>query len=139
MNYLYVGQSSFFQFYKKLVISSIVSPIWLIVLVYENRIYPLLSLNFHNIKTHLLDVFMGRELAFNLVAVVNYTFPLDHVTLKTMQQDYGKRIQSNNLVYLPLQRVSFFPDHFPSPPHTLAEVPWRTKPVVTQEKLQVWA
>ena len=134
---LCVGQSRFSKVYKKLVISGIVSPIWLIVLVYENRIYPLLSLNFHNIKTHLLDVFMGRELSLNLAAVVNYTFALDHVTLKTMQQDYGKRIQSNNLVYVPLQRVSFFPDHFPSPPHTLAEVPSRTYPAVTQENLQV--
>ena len=45
---------------------------------------------------------------------------------------------SNNLVYVPLQRVSFFPDHFPSPPHTLAEVPSRKYPAVTQENLQVW-
>ena len=55
-----------------------------------------------------------------------------------MQQDYRKRIHSNNLMYVPLQRVSFFPDHFPSPPHTLAEVPSRTYPAVTQENLQVW-
>lgn len=65
-----------------LAISSIVSPIWLIVLVYENRIYPLMSLNFRDIKTHLLDVFMGREPSFNLAGVVNYTFAFDHVTLK---------------------------------------------------------
>ena len=77
-----VGQSLFSKVYKKLAISSIVSPIWLIVLVYENRIYPLLFLNFDGIKTHLLDVFMGRELSFNLAAVVNYTFAFDHVTLK---------------------------------------------------------
>lgn len=73
----------FLQVYKKLTISSIVCPVWLIVLVYENRIYLLLlSLNFRDIKTHLLDVFMGRELSFNLAAVVNYTFAFDHVTFK---------------------------------------------------------
>ena len=41
-----------------------------------------MSLNFRDIKTRLLDVFMGRELSFNLAAVVNYTFSFDHVTLK---------------------------------------------------------
>lgn len=87
---LCVGQSRFSKVYKKLVISSIVSPIWLIVLVYENRIYPLLSLNFRDIKTHLLDVFMGREL--NLAPVVNYTFAFDHVTFK----NHEKRLQKED-------------------------------------------
>lgn len=87
---LCVGQSRFFKVYKKLAISSIVSPIWLIVLVYENRIYPLLPLNFRDIKTHLLDVFMGRKL--NLAAVVNYTFSFDHVTFK----NYEKRLQKED-------------------------------------------
>ena len=41
-----------------------------------------MSLNFRDIKTHLLDVFMGREPSFNLAGVVNYTFAFDHVTLK---------------------------------------------------------
>lgn len=65
-------------------ISSIVSSIWLIVLVYENRNYPLLlsSLKFLNTETHLLDVFMGSELSFNLAAAADYTFALDHVTFK---------------------------------------------------------
>lgn len=61
-----VGKSCFSEVYKKLAISSIVSPIWLIVLVYENRIYPLLSLNFRDITAHLMDVFTGTELSFNL-------------------------------------------------------------------------
>ena len=73
---------------------------------------------------------MGWEqIAFNLAALVNYTFAFGHVNLKIGH--------SNNLVYVPLQRVSFFPDHFPSPPHTLAEVPSRKYPAVTQENLQV--
>ena len=81
----------FLQVYKKLTISSIVSPIWLIVLVYENRVYPLLlSLNFGDIKTHVLDVFMGRELSFNLSAVVNYTFAFDHVTFKNHEKRLRK-------------------------------------------------
>ena len=81
----------FLQVYKKLTISSIVSPIWLIVLIYENRVYPqLLSLNFGDIKTHLLDVFMGRELSFNLDAVVNYTFAFDHVTFKNHEKRLRK-------------------------------------------------
>lgn len=81
----------FLQVYKKLTISSIVCPVWLIVLVYEIRIYLLLlSLNFRDIKTYLLDVFMGRELSFNLAAVVNYTFAFDHVTFKNHEKRLRK-------------------------------------------------
>ena len=49
-----------------------------------------MSLNFRDIKTYLLDVFMGRELSFNLAAVINYTFAFDHVTFKNNEKRLRK-------------------------------------------------